>query len=165
MANYDKHETRVPMAYPRKCSYCSTILTSETTDGGQPSYCAGRCDAERPSTNFDSEPNHIEVSIGYALGGMNYFTYKDDPRGYFLHLHPIRVRDWAVSFTMGAQGNEAGVKYLLLPARSYNRKKHAELAAKLLPHAEQLARWHFEGNRQATRDLIESLIVERKAVA
>jgi hypothetical protein len=154
MANYDKHVTAIPMAYPRKCTYCGTVLPPSTGTVFNCWQCSRAHD--EASERLSTTPNTIEVSVIYSTGGMNYFTYKNEPRGYALMLSPIRVSDGCQSFLMGARGNEAGIKYFLAPAKAYNRKLHATLAAKLLPHAEQLATWHYEGNRQATRELIET---------
>lgn len=30
--------------------------------------------------------NRLDASITYALGGVNYFTYKNEPRGYYFSL-------------------------------------------------------------------------------
>lgn len=33
----------------------------------------------------------VRVEVSYSKGGLNYFTYKDDPRGYWLHIQPMRI--------------------------------------------------------------------------
>lgn len=32
---------------------------------------------------------HIKVETSYSLGGMNLFTYRNEPRGYYLHVSPV----------------------------------------------------------------------------
>jgi hypothetical protein len=33
----------------------------------------------------------IKVTVTYRMGGMNYSTYKTDPRGYYLSIQPMKV--------------------------------------------------------------------------
>lgn len=36
-------------------------------------------------------PNVLSLSVSYSKGGINYFTYKDEPRGYYLHITPQKL--------------------------------------------------------------------------
>ena len=42
---------------------------------------------------------HLKVEVYYNLGGMNYFTYKTEPRGYYLSMSPVErtVRNGFIS--------------------------------------------------------------------
>lgn len=33
----------------------------------------------------------VRVTVSYRKGGLNYFTYKEDKRGYWLHIQPMRI--------------------------------------------------------------------------
>lgn len=33
--------------------------------------------------------NYIKCELYYSLGGMNYFTYKNEPRGYYVSVSPV----------------------------------------------------------------------------
>ena len=35
--------------------------------------------------------NHLEVEVYYSLGGMNYFTGKNEGRGYYLSVTPVKI--------------------------------------------------------------------------
>lgn len=35
--------------------------------------------------------NNVRVSLYYSLGGINYFTYKNEPRGYYVSVSPEYV--------------------------------------------------------------------------
>lgn len=35
---------------------------------------------------------YIKVELYYSLGGMNYFTYKTEPRGYYVSACPVERR-------------------------------------------------------------------------
>lgn len=38
----------------------------------------------------DKKMTHLSVYTSYSLGGMNMFTYKNEPRGYSLHIQPVQ---------------------------------------------------------------------------
>lgn len=42
--------------------------------------------------NSDGE-THLCVSMDYTLGGMNYFNYRVDKRGYYLYCTPCKLMD------------------------------------------------------------------------
>lgn len=33
----------------------------------------------------------LRVTVSYQLGGINYWTYKTDARGYWMHVQPMRI--------------------------------------------------------------------------
>lgn len=33
----------------------------------------------------------LQVKVSYQLGGLNYWTYKTDARGYWMHVQPMRI--------------------------------------------------------------------------
>lgn len=35
----------------------------------------------------------VEISINYNLGGLNYYNYKEEKRGYYIHFTPCNVRE------------------------------------------------------------------------
>ena len=72
-----------------------------------------------------TENMKIKVETYYSLGGMNYFTYKVEPRGYYLSVTPVErvVRDGYVSEGYSAF---SGYKKLLLEVQRKSKKKEAE---------------------------------------
>lgn len=38
--------------------------------------------------------NNLKVDLYYSLGGMNYFTYKNEARGYYLSVTPVEVSEY-----------------------------------------------------------------------
>ena len=60
------------------------------------------------------EINFIECSLHYDLGGINYFTYEQEKRGYYVSVSPIMVKDRMISYVAFS-----GVKYCAVPC---NRK-------------------------------------------
>lgn len=101
------------------------------------------------------EHTHIEISVSYDAGGINYFTYKTDPRGYTLAVQPVRVTDSTVSFTIG---QSAGRRFYIERAPRYNAKRLQELARLITPEliaiAERLTVGDYAGIRQILTDTI-----------
>lgn len=69
--------------------------------------------------------NNIKCELYYSLGGINYFTYKREPRGYYLSVSPVERSGNMESYT-AFSGNKV---CLLEVAR---RSKSAEKKAKAL---------------------------------
>ena len=65
--------------------------------------------------------NRLDVGISYALGGMNYFTYKDEPRGYYFSLQP-----WESDGVWRKFAAFSGVKMCVLPCGRQSRKRFEE---------------------------------------
>ena len=37
---------------------------------------------------------HIKCELYYSLGGYNVFTYKQEPRGYYVSVTPVERQEW-----------------------------------------------------------------------
>lgn len=71
-----------------------------------------------------NKANVVEASIYYSLGGMNYFTYKVEPRGYYFSLTPYEIRDGWRSFIAFS-----GAKMCVLECGRQSKKRYAEAKA------------------------------------
>lgn len=40
---------------------------------------------------INREGFELKVEVYYSIGGYSYFTYKNEPRGYFLSVQPVSV--------------------------------------------------------------------------
>lgn len=40
-----------------------------------------------------SSENKVRLEMRYNLGGINYATYKEEPRGYYLHVTPVKLEE------------------------------------------------------------------------
>lgn len=38
-----------------------------------------------------SHATHLKITLNYNKGGMNYFTYKDEQRGIYLGVSPVKI--------------------------------------------------------------------------
>ena len=79
--------------------------------------------------NNDSKTTHIKVEVYYSLGGMNYFTYKTERRGYYLSVCPVTIEErdgWrSEGFTLFT-----GTKWLLKEVKRKSAKAETEAIKK-----------------------------------
>lgn len=84
----------------------------------------------------EKDVNRIRLSVAYSLGGTNCFTYKNEPRGYYLCATPEYAHEHMVSCVLGA-----GAKHLLLEVPRQSKKRAMEACAKAEQLAPQLVEW------------------------
>ena len=75
----------------------------------------------RNARMVDSQTNRIRLSVDYNLGGINYFTYKNELRGYTLHATPEYAHGYMMQCMLGT-----GVKHLLLEVPRQSKKRAME---------------------------------------
>lgn len=97
--------------------------------------------------------NTLEVEVGYAMGGMNYFSGESSPRGFYIYFSPCNLEGktlpsgdkyWTRQTMLGT-----GAKVLIERADRYNAKKLEVFAQKTAPVADELARAYVSGEREA----------------
>lgn len=74
-----------------------------------------------------TKPNtYIKVEVFYSLGGINYFNYKIEPRGYYLSAKEVERTDRGgyVSESYAVFGN--GLKILLKEVKRQSKKAEAD---------------------------------------
>lgn len=84
----------------------------------------------KPNSNGTT---HIRVDVDYQLGGMNVFTYQQEPRGYYLSVVPVTRERNMEAFTAFT-----GIKVLVktVTRKSAKAEREAEAAAcQYLPEA------------------------------
>lgn len=84
----------------------------------------------------EKDMNRIRLSVAYSLGGTNWFTYKNEPRGYYLCATPEYACEHMVNCVLGA-----GAKHLLLEVPRQSKKRAMEACAKAGQLAPQLVEW------------------------
>lgn len=65
--------------------------------------------------------NCLKIEVYYHLGGINYFTCKEEKRGYYLSISPIDKRGNTESYTAFS-----GIKILLLEVKRKSNKSYNE---------------------------------------
>ena len=69
---------------------------------------------------------HLKIELCYNLGGMNYFTYKKEARGYYLSVVPVE-RQTCSGYTMESFVGFSGIKECIKTVK--RKSKKAELEA------------------------------------
>jgi len=67
----------------------------------------------------DKRSNTLRVEIYYAQGGINYFTYEVEPRGYYFSVSPEKVENGLRSFS----SSNAGAKICILEVKRKTKKQ------------------------------------------
>ncbi len=93
---------------------------------------------------------HIELKIYYALGGINYFTYKTEKRGYYFSVTPVTINNSLISFTAFS-----GVKVLLHECTRKSTKSYTIALSKLTLELQQSLINQILGNDKAKSTLQE----------
>ena len=68
---------------------------------------------------------HVRLTLYYSLGGMNMWTYKNDPRGYYMSVSPVRKVDCG-TYAMIECAPSDGFKSLIKPVVRRSKKADAE---------------------------------------
>lgn len=78
-----------------------------------------------PIENSDQQ---LMVDIYYSLGGMNYFNYKNEPRGYYASITPVKVKQYE-GYSTTEFGAFSGIKTFLLECKRKSTKAEKEAIA------------------------------------
>ena len=63
----------------------------------------------------------LKCELYYSLGGYNYFTYKQEPRGYYLSVAPVEKSGIMESYVAFS-----GIKKLMVEVKRKSKKKESE---------------------------------------
>lgn len=62
---------------------------------------------------------HIQISVYYSKGGMNYFSGESSQRGFYVSVTPVQKSNGCISTVLFS-----GLKQLILNASRYSEKQH-----------------------------------------
>jgi hypothetical protein len=111
--------------------------------------------ADRPVRIVGEQATHFRVSVDYSKGGINYFTYKTDPRGYYIYVSPVVRED---GFERSAlTGDGSGFKFLLKPATRLHRKTLDHIADVVKTQLDTLTEPLLAADRAAVLDALTVL--------
>ena len=71
--------------------------------------------------------NFLRVDLDYSKGGYNYFTYKNEPRGYYIHVSPVK-RENRDGCTLETFAAFSGVKDCILEVTRASKKAENQAA-------------------------------------
>lgn len=111
-----------------------------------------------PSPALGPDKTHIDIAVYYSKGGINYFNYKTDARGFYASFNPVKreVTAYGTS-TSFMMFNNDGMKFLLEPAIKFNAKKLATWVATVNAKANDVAALLNAGDRSGAIALMRSL--------
>ena len=72
--------------------------------------------------------NKIDCEIFYSKGGYSYFTYTEQPRGYYFSIQPLHVEDCG-SYIAESFSAFSGEKGIVLPCQRQSKKRYEEAKA------------------------------------
>ena len=84
---------------------------------------------------------HLKVETRYSLGGMNYFTYENEERGYYLMVTPVERGNGMEGFIAFS-----GIKKLILPVKRQSKKAEDEAEKLYKDYLDQLVNYVLEKN-------------------
>lgn len=71
--------------------------------------------------------NYLRVDLDYSKGGYNYFTYKNEPRGYYIHVSPVN-RENKGDYFMESYTAFSGIKDCILEVTRASKKAENQAA-------------------------------------
>ena len=83
-----------------------------------------------PVANPTDEVTHFRVSVTYSKGGINYFNYQNEPKGYWINVSPVKleVKEYG-SFWSTLLSK--GFRHFVEEAPRFNKKKLDSLFSQL----------------------------------
>lgn len=85
--------------------------------------------------NSDTE---LKIQVYYNKGGLNYFNYKNEERGYYLSVCPVQVERKDNGICIESYTAFSGVKKLVLPVKRQSDKKYNEAVQLAESHINEL---------------------------
>ena len=88
----------------------------------------------------NNNPNvtDLKAEIYYSLGGINYFTSRNEQRGYYMSISPVKRDGVCESYTAFT-----GLKQLVLPVQRKSNKKMIEAITYFEKHILDFMRDYF----------------------
>lgn len=71
--------------------------------------------------------NFLKIELDYSKGGYNYFTYKNEPRGYYIHVSPV-IREDKGGFFLETYTAFSGIKDCILEVTRASKKAENQAA-------------------------------------
>lgn len=81
--------------------------------------------------------NNLKVELYYSLGGMNYFTYKTEKRGYYLSVTPVEINN-RDGWTSECYTMFSGIKQLVKEVGRKSAKAAEEATRLAIPWEDKL---------------------------
>lgn len=83
------------------------------------------------TTEDEVEQDFMDVKVYYALGGINYFNYKQEPRGYWVSVSIVtrgrRIGGGGFGFEKFGLADGKALKHFIEPAARFSAKRLAAI--------------------------------------
>ena len=86
-----------------------------------------------PLKDNGQRENYLKVELYYSKGGMNYFTYRNEPRGYYISATPVERNGIMEGFTAFT-----GIRKLVREVSRKSEKAEREAEATFETEAKEL---------------------------
>jgi hypothetical protein len=116
--------------------------------------------ADRPVKTAGEQATHFKVTVDYDKGGINYFSYKTDPRGYYVYVSPVVRKQDDNGFkweSTALTGDGSGFKLFLKPATRLNRKTLAAIETAVQDTLAAMTEPLLQADRPALLALFDTL--------
>jgi hypothetical protein len=80
-----------------------------------------------PTTVLGDTHTHLKIDIYYSKGGTNVWHGTTEPRGYWLSLGAVEVRENSIIETLSLRSDGFGKRIFLKGAASFSAKRFAEV--------------------------------------
>jgi hypothetical protein len=115
-----------------------------------------------PVAGLPDGATHIEVCTFYGAGGINFFNYETEPRGFWASFKTVTItppdpatgRFGSKSFMMFTSN---GFKVFLKETPRYHAPTLAALAAKVATVADRVALLAADGSKEGAAELLKTL--------
>ena len=81
-----------------------------------------------------------KISVSYNKGGMSYFNYKQETRGYYVHVSPNVKRNASNGFISESMMAFGGFKICLCTVKRASAKTEAEVIANVSAEIDRIAK-------------------------
>lgn len=99
---------------------------------------------------------HIKIEVQYSKGGLNYFTYKEEPRGVYVIVTPVEVKDQG-GYQMEQYTAFSGVKSCVKALKRKSEKAEQEIWAKIEPVCERIAKGFLAHDITGVHNVLEEV--------
>lgn len=89
---------------------------------------------------------HLKIELYYSKGGMNYFTYRQERRGYYLSVAPVERKDYGNGLMMEGTVLFSGIKKLLKEVKRQSAKAEAEAESMVEQNEHELIEYVLNDN-------------------
>lgn len=91
---------------------------------------------------------HLKIEVYYSLGGYNLFTYKQEPRGYYVSVSPV-TRSERNGCVMESFTAFSGIKQCIKPVARRSKKAEADAENMAGCTIDELVNYTLEKNNLA----------------